>query len=399
MFAFGAAGSSSTARIRRNGFQTLAYAELKDVFEATLRMEGSAEAAVTRLMCLYNFEVGVMKTILAERGLFLDFSRATYASLARKVGLDASFSMQDTPTFPLHRARIPTSLFKEIVGDIEMAVKQYGLPHELDNEPTRSRFIASIFARLSSHFELLLHTSLDNSTGSRFSDDRVQYTWRMLGQIAIVLVHNRDEEISGHDHLNAIAHVIAECISCDFVNYELGYEPARVYAIYTDGISFDFFRYDGSSSPRFARAIQTVPNSFPKARLTLQPPQTASGRAAFLQSLRPVCEAVFYFFMLGYEACLDTYCNEAINTVPESIIHRMRRTLPWEASRERVKESLYLALAAGEAAQRGDWETAEGTAVEALGRLKQSVASVPPPYRRTDCKLLEAWDEQAMMRV
>ncbi|KZO95673.1 cytochrome P450 [Calocera viscosa TUFC12733] len=384
-----------------NNFQTLGYPELRDVFDATLRMEGNVEAAVTRLMSLYNFEIGVMKTILTEKGLNLDFSRAGYASIARKVGLDASFSLQDTPTFPLHRARIPTSLFRDIVGDVELAVKQYGLPHEQDNEPTRSRFIASIFSRLSAHFELLLHASLDNSTGCKFSDDRVQYTWRMLGQITILLIHNKDEAISGYEHLNAIAHLIAECISCDFFNYELGYEPARIYAIYTDGTSFDFFRFDGSATPRFARGIQTVPNGFPKARLTLSLPQNASGISAFLLSLRPVCEAVFYFFMLGYEACLDTYCSEAINTTPESIIHRMRRTMPWQESRELVKNALYLALAASEAAMRGDLDTAEQTAGGALEKLRQSVASVPPPYRRTDCHLLEVWDAQAqaMMRA
>ncbi|EJU04517.1 hypothetical protein DACRYDRAFT_48581, partial [Dacryopinax primogenitus] len=305
-----------------------------------------------------------------------DFSRASYASIARKVGLDASFSLQDVPTFPLHRARIPTSLFKEIVGDIELAVKQYGLPHEQDNEATRSRFISSVsldllFARLSSHFELLLHASLDNSVQTRYADDRVQYTWRMLGQVAIILIHNKDEAISGHEHLNAIAHVIAECISCDFLNYELGYEPARIYAIYSDGTSFDFFRFDGSSNPRFARGIQTVPNAFPKARLTLTLPETASQLGSFITSLRPVCEAIFYFFMLGYEACLDTYCSEAINTTPESIIHRMRRTMPWGESTERIKSALYLALAAGEAAVRGDLETAEQTARSALKKLKE----------------------------
>jgi len=399
MFSFGAAGASLASRTRRSDFQTLGYAELKDVFEATLRMEGSTEAAVTRLMSLYNFEITTMKTILAEKGLFLDFSRASYVTMARKVGLDASFSLQDTPTFPLHRARIPTPIFKEIVGDVEQAVKQYGMPHEQDNEPTRSRFIASIFARLSSHFELLLHASLDNSTGSRFADDRMQYTWRMLGQIAVILIHNKDEAISGYEHLDAIAHVIAECISCDFTNYELGYEPARIYAIYTDGTSFDFFRFNGSSNPRFARGLQTVPNGFPKARLTLSPPETASQLGAFITSLRPVCEAIFYFFMLGYEACLDTYCSEAINTTPESIIHRMRRTLSWGESRERVKSALYLALAAGEAALRGDLETAEQTSWDALGKLKESVETVPGPYRRMDCQLLEVWDEQAVMKA
>ena len=42
----------------------------------------------------------------------------------------------------MHRARIPNALFKEIIEDIEVVMKQYGPTSDHQNEEARSRFLA-----------------------------------------------------------------------------------------------------------------------------------------------------------------------------------------------------------------------------------------------------------------
>jgi hypothetical protein len=49
--------------------------------------------------------------------------------------------MKDIATFELHRSRIPTTLFKSVVQDIDIMLVQYGLPIDHETEEARSRFL------------------------------------------------------------------------------------------------------------------------------------------------------------------------------------------------------------------------------------------------------------------
>ena len=88
--------------------------------------------------------------ILADKGLYLSFSKVTFYHIAPRVGLQFELAGRDMPTFNIHRARIPSSLFKDIIGDIQIIMKQYGEPIRHKNEAARSRFLAPVSARLSS---------------------------------------------------------------------------------------------------------------------------------------------------------------------------------------------------------------------------------------------------------
>jgi len=54
--------------------------------------------------------------------------------------------MKDIATFELHRSRIPTTLFKSIVQDIDIMLVQYGPPIEHETEEARSRFLSPVSA-------------------------------------------------------------------------------------------------------------------------------------------------------------------------------------------------------------------------------------------------------------
>jgi hypothetical protein len=67
-----------------------------------------------------------------------------YKDVARFVGLDAARRMHDIPRFELHRARIPTSLFKSIAQDMDMAMTQYGPNADLKHEEAIFQFVSPV---------------------------------------------------------------------------------------------------------------------------------------------------------------------------------------------------------------------------------------------------------------
>ena len=82
--------------------------------------------------------------IFVEKGLNISFFKLRYRDIAHRVGLDPTLGGRDMKTFDIHRARIPTSLFKEIVQDLEIVMKQYGEPLDHKNAAARSRFLAPV---------------------------------------------------------------------------------------------------------------------------------------------------------------------------------------------------------------------------------------------------------------
>ena len=51
----------------------------------------------------------------------------------------------------MHRARIPNALFKDIIGDIEIVLKQYGPPMDHENKKAMSRLLAPVSVSIMFH--------------------------------------------------------------------------------------------------------------------------------------------------------------------------------------------------------------------------------------------------------
>ena len=84
-----------------------------------------------------------------EYGLGVSFSNTQYQDIApfvriRIVGLDPNRNMNDIATFVLHRSRIPKSLFRSIVQDMDVLLLQYGPLVEDTTEEATSRFLAPV---------------------------------------------------------------------------------------------------------------------------------------------------------------------------------------------------------------------------------------------------------------
>ena len=104
------------------------------------------ELTLINLINCYDFNLGELKarptgmqyktvslyTISWKRfsGLDISFSRVKYNQIAPFVGLGPSLLLQDAPTFVMHCAHIPNALFRAIIEDIKIIMKQYGPPHQ-----------------------------------------------------------------------------------------------------------------------------------------------------------------------------------------------------------------------------------------------------------------------------
>lgn len=75
------------------------------------------------------------------KGYDVSSSKVKYKQTAPFVGLEPSLGLQDAPTLEMNRARIPNVLFREIIEDIEIVMKQYGPPGD-QNLAARFRFLA-----------------------------------------------------------------------------------------------------------------------------------------------------------------------------------------------------------------------------------------------------------------
>lgn len=82
----------------------------------------------------------------------------TFTDIAPLVGLNPHISLRDTLTFKLPRVPMPTSIFKDIIGDLHVALNQYGPHDDRRNEEARSRFIAPVSATNGPGFSLATST-------------------------------------------------------------------------------------------------------------------------------------------------------------------------------------------------------------------------------------------------
>ena len=96
---------------------------------------------------------------LVAKGLDVSFSKVAYRDIAPRVGLDPLLKGNDMQAFDIHRARIPTSLFKAMVEDLDVVMNQYGEPRDHKNEEARSRFLAPVSTQSASFVKNFTHTS------------------------------------------------------------------------------------------------------------------------------------------------------------------------------------------------------------------------------------------------
>ncbi|KIL55077.1 hypothetical protein M378DRAFT_18264 [Amanita muscaria Koide BX008] len=393
---------------RRRGEAKLTRHQLSDTIDAMSSL-ASPELAILRLFDHYDVDLDDLRRLLmglypfinmnyrmtqmtlnlgVEKGLDVSFSNVKYRDIAPRVGLQFELAGRDMPTIDIRRARIPTSLFKDIIGDVQIIMNLYGEPACYRNEEARSWFLGALFNRIVALFDSTVFNAAASVIPSVMTTrGQIRYRFSVFGGISLIVV-----EFHGlaNERLAAIAQVIAECDACDYTNDQLDLPP-RIFGILSDGSSFEFFVFNGSAKPAiFSRGIfHTTPGSKPYEKLFIKD-YNAVPDATFIRSLRPICETFFYLFLLAYKAGVDRYAEQfAKDGITDSESY-----LNWSSAKECADEALLLAVdAAKKALAHEDALSIDQRMEEALKCLRESLMALPASHK-TEFELLHAWDEE-----
>ena len=96
-----------TDKMRRRGTAKITGGKLIAALESAISSQGSAELAILHLFNSYDFHLADLQLLLQG-----SYSNVAYRDIAPRVGLDPLLKGNDMQAFDIHRARIPTALFK-----------------------------------------------------------------------------------------------------------------------------------------------------------------------------------------------------------------------------------------------------------------------------------------------
>ena len=159
-------------------------------------------------------------------------------------------------------------------------------------------------------------------------------------------------------------------LACDYANDRAGFHSFPIYAILCDGITFEFFSFNGQTvqQPTFSRGVFRLPNAEPIETLAVGI-YGSKTNAEFIFSLRPICETLFYFLLLAYRTGIEAYMERSV--ARGSRDNRPRESTPgWKMAHALACNALTLAVEAGAKAANRD-EAANEKTEEALRCLQE----------------------------
>ncbi|KAF8323459.1 uncharacterized protein EI90DRAFT_3130311 [Cantharellus anzutake] len=317
----------------------------------------SAAVAILSLTRKYNFDLTALIARLDEQSINLSFSNVNYGQMAPNVHLDPSKELADAPSFELYRSRIPTTLFRDIIADINKI----------------SRFLSPIFDCLVPLFGLHIRNTPDALLEGRWATKgRVEYQFIIFGSIiSILFVESKGTPT---ERFNAIAQLIAECDAGDFVNQHNKLQ-VPIYGILYDGDAFEFFMFSRNTespgqSSFFCGLLKTPVGS--KDRMSLEALDGRASALCFMRDLRLICEIIFDLLLKSYIECLTLHYNISSKSGSK------RSSLDgWDAAIKNAKGTLDMCRQADQHRAASEWEACRAKVESAMQMLEASVIAVP----------------------
>ncbi|TDL16569.1 hypothetical protein BD410DRAFT_795220 [Rickenella mellea] len=361
--------------------------ELTAIFELECKSGKSPEMIVIGLMNKYDINISELQKKMAEKGLDVSFSKVKYNEIAPFVNLDPADLFDDVPLFDLNRSRIPTSIFRTIVEDMDVLMMQYGPFQEHLNEEATSRTLAPIFNRLVAVFKSAIKNRPESIiTGRITTKGRIEYHFKTFGALAILFVEVK-HVIAPNEKLDCIAQVIAECDACDWSNVGLNMH-VPIFGILCDAVGFSFFKFDGSTSPyTFSAGRDPSSESWGYTTLPLFPAMHNS--RLFLTHLRIISEIVFDILLTAYCQSLVVYRDRSqarpTQRGPRKSLAEWNDAIKYAES---AKTKCHDAEAKRKAALLGE---ANAIVNDAFQDINKSLELVPQKYKKD--KLMNHWDD------
>ena len=139
-----------------------------------------------------------------------------------------------------------------------------------------------------------------------------------------------------------------------------------IFGILCDGVSFEFYKYDGSlDTPkgRLSAGLQEPLVAFPLARLDMKTPTQP-----FIRSLRLVSEIIFDVLLVAYSSSLTAYRNKSISKAVET--EKPRKSLgSWDAAIDEANIAQQMFRDGEKKRSAGHIQEANADSLEAMRRL------------------------------
>jgi hypothetical protein len=118
----------------------------------------------------------------------------------------------DIPEFEMFYARLPDSVFSQILVDLQVFSWQYGPLNKHVNEKARARFLSGYFNRIVALFSgLLFNKPEEILEGEIITKDRIEYLFKTYGGITVIFIEVKLDIGNLVELLGCYAQVIAEC--------------------------------------------------------------------------------------------------------------------------------------------------------------------------------------------
>jgi hypothetical protein len=109
-------------------------------------------------------------------------------------------------------ARLPDSVFSQILVDLQDFGWQYGPLSKHDNEEARARFLSGYFNKIVALFSGLLFNKPEAILeGKITTKGRIEYQFKTCGGVTVIFIEVKRDVGSLTERLNYYAQVIAEC--------------------------------------------------------------------------------------------------------------------------------------------------------------------------------------------
>ena len=218
--------------------------------------------------------------------------------------------------------------------------------------------------------------------------DRIEHFFHAFGGISMLFIEEKFRIANAEDRLNAIAQVIAESdgqqchpfdaygiifnvelAACDWNNTRDNFS-VPIYGILSDGESFEFFKFDGSTKPySFSRGCFPGDPAPLRRGLKLGDFTLAADALPFMRDLRVVCETTFHVMLLAYISSLKAFRGRS--EMRSKKAGQPRKSLDkWEAAVMSANQALEKCRDAEAKREAGDYRDANAIATEGMEALK-----------------------------
>jgi len=185
-----------------------------------------------------------------------------------------------------------------------------------------------VFNHLVKQFAFMLRNDLEIISGCIGTRGRIEYVFKAFGAIVIICVEMKFMTGTDKERLDCIAQVIAKCdgmlhalwlhtsatdpfeyTACDLNNTNHGFS-LPIHCILSDGLSFEFFKFERTHTPRFLRGCFAGDPVHLRRGLELLDFVKRSTSLPFILELRGVCETIFDMMLCAYISGLQA-CHKA----------------------------------------------------------------------------------------